>query len=594
MLKKAMPDFFYFYGHLRYRIFVLLVTSILVGLMDGLGLAMFVPLLELVADPASSPSAEKLGNLSFLVEGLSKLGLTLTLSVVLTTMFVFFVIKGIATFYERYMRVIYQQYFIAKIRLNLIQSFAAYNYTAFVKADAGTIQNTMSGEVERVVQAFRAYSTLLQQAVMIGTYSGLAFLANPEFAVLVVLGGVLSHFLFSALYRRTKVLSSELVQRNHTFQGFIIQSVAFFKYLKATATMGKYAQFLRQRVMDIEETNRKMGILNSMMLGVREPMTIGVVVAIILIQVNVLGGSLSTVILSLLFFYRALTSLNNLQTAYNQFLGYSGSMANMDAFSKQLSVSPTPSGTERFTGFERNLVLKDIWFSYAPDCAILQEVNLEIKKNESIAFVGESGSGKTTLLNIFSGLIQPSQGTFSIDGKSISDLDIHSFQSRIGYITQDPVIFDDTVFNNVTFWDKRTPDNLSKFYSALEKATILEFLQGLANKENTRLGINGVSLSGGQKQRISIARELYKEVDFLFLDEATSALDSETEKTIQQSLDKLKGRFTIITIAHRLSTIRNVDRVVLLGNGKVQQIGTYQEVLAGSSLFKRMVALQTV
>lgn len=589
-----MPDFFYFYGHLRYRIFVLLVTSILVGLMDGLGLAMFVPLLELVADPASSPSAEKLGNLSFLVEGLSKLGLTLTLSVVLTTMFVFFVIKGIATFYERYMRVIYQQYFIAKIRLNLIQSFAAYNYTAFVKADAGTIQNTMSGEVERVVQAFRAYSTLLQQAVMIGTYSGLAFLANPEFAVLVVLGGVLSHFLFSALYRRTKVLSSELVQRNHTFQGFIIQSVAFFKYLKATATMGKYAQFLRQRVMDIEETNRKMGILNSMMLGVREPMTIGVVVAIILIQVNVLGGSLSTVILSLLFFYRALTSLNNLQTAYNQFLGYSGSMANMDAFSKQLSVSPTPSGTERFTGFERNLVLKDIWFSYAPDCAILQEVNLEIKKNESIAFVGESGSGKTTLLNIFSGLIQPSQGTFSIDGKSISDLDIHSFQSRIGYITQDPVIFDDTVFNNVTFWDKRTPDNLSKFYSALEKATILEFLQGLANKENTRLGINGVSLSGGQKQRISIARELYKEVDFLFLDEATSALDSETEKTIQQSLDKLKGRFTIITIAHRLSTIRNVDRVVLLGNGKVQQIGTYQEVLAGSSLFKRMVALQTV
>lgn len=591
-IKKIVPNFAYFYSHLGYRMIILLLTSIFVGFLDGLGLAMFIPLLELVSDPSAEASSEKLGNLAFLLDGIKYLGFNLSLQVVLIFMLGFFVFKGIATFIERYIRVIYQQYFIAKIRIENIRALSNYSYNSFVQADAGAIQNTLSGEVERVMQAFRTYSTILQQFVMILTYAGLAFLASPEFAVLIIIGGVLSNFLFNALYRKTKILSSELVQRNHGFQGYVIQAVAFFKYLSATASIKKYADFLESKVHDIESTNRKMGVLNSIMMGMREPLMISVVVAVIFIQVGVVGGELGTIILSLLLFYRALTSLTFLQTAYNQFLGYSGSLDNMTSFTSNLKSNSRKIGGLEFKKFEKSLELEQISFSYSDGKSILQNISLRIQKNETVAFVGESGSGKTTLLNILAGLIQPTSGAYKIDGNLFNEIDTLSFQSRIGYITQDPVIFDDTVFNNVTFWDEKNETNFKRFQAALKKAHIAEFVSRLEQAENSRLGNNGVSLSGGQKQRISIARELYKDVELLFLDEATSALDSETEKNIQENLEELKGNYTMVIIAHRLSTIKNADRLVVLKNGEIEFKGSYKEVLENSGSFQRMISLQ--
>jgi ABC-type multidrug transport system fused ATPase/permease subunit len=592
-LKNLLPHLAYFFSHLRYRMVILVVTSIFVGLLDGLGLAMFLPLLELVSDPGATASAEKLGNLAFLLEGLQAMGLSLTLNVVLVTMLGFFAFKGIATFFERYMRVVYQQYFIAKIRLENIQAFANYSYDAFISADAGAIQNTMSGEVERVMQAFKTYTTILQQLVMILTYSALAFLASPEFAVLIVIGGVLSNFLFSSLYRRTKVLSSDLVNRNHGFQGYMIQVVIFFKYLKATATINNYVGFLRAKVLEIESTRRKMGALNSVMMGLREPMMIGIVVGVILIQVNVLGGGLGSIILSLLFFYRGLTSLTALQTSYNQFLGFSGSLVNMAVFVDDLQQHHDNNGKIQMEAFRDAIEVKNLSFQFeGTDNLILNNISLKIPRYWTIALVGESGSGKTTLMNILSGLISPSRGQVLIDGLELASLNKTSFQKRIGYITQEPVIFDDTIYNNVTFWAEKNDANLKRFFTALQRASIYQFVLDQPNAEEARLGNNGINLSGGQKQRISIARELYKEVDFLYMDEATSALDSETEKAIQENIEQLRGQYTILIIAHRLSTIRNVDQVVVMKEGHIERIGSYKELIQVSQSFKRMVELQ--
>src|SRR5690606_3457230 len=187
---------------------------------------------------------------------------------------------------------------------------------------------------------------------------------------------------------------------------------------------------------------------------------------------------------------------------------------------------------------------------------------------------------------------QPQKGKIFIDDKCLQDFNLSTFRKNIGYITQEPVIFDDTVFNNVTFWGSPSSENYERCWHALEKANVASFVRGLPEILDTRLGNNGINLSGGQKQRISIARELYKEVDFLFLDEATSSLDSETEKIIQQNIDQLRGRYTILIIAHRLSTIKNADRVVVMKQGKIDKIGTYQDLIEQSSLFKRMVKLQ--
>lgn len=560
--------------------------------MDGLGLAMFLPLLELISDQNAHPTSEQMGNLGFIVEVMKALGLQLTLTIVLLTMLLFFCLKGISTFIQRYLVVVYQQFFIRKIRVENINAFSDYAYHAFVTADAGAIQNTLSGEVTRVAQAYRTYSEMLQQVVMVLTYAALAFVANPEFAVLVFIGGVLSNFLFGVLYKKTKALSRRLVHSNHDFQGLLIQKVAFFKYLKATGNITEYAYNLKQKVYEIEDSVRKIGVLNAIMEGVREPLMIGIVVAVILIQIDLLGGTLSTIILSLLFFYRGLTSVISLQTNYNKFLSFSGSLANMSAFVEDLKVNRMVTGKTPFKQFKSSLVLKATSFFYNQGEPILYCINLTIQKGETFALIGESGSGKTTLMNIMSGLLQPTTGQILIDGQDAIEMDMRSYQKRIGYITQEPVIFDDTVFNNVTFWAKKNKDNLARFTEALRKASILDFVMGQADKEEARLGNNGINLSGGQKQRISIARELYKDVDFLFMDEATSALDSETEKAIQENIDSLKGQYTILIIAHRLSTIKNADRVVVLDKGQVERIGTYEQLIRESASFKRMVELQ--
>jgi subfamily B ATP-binding cassette protein MsbA len=569
--------------------------SLFVGLLDGFGLAMFLPLLQMV-DGSSTVDVEQMGRLSFLVEGIESLGFSLNLYAVLIIILFFFSFKGLMKFLEGYCRVVYQQFFIRNIRITNAELLSNFSYNSFVRTDSGRIQNTFSGEVERVNQAYYNYFKAIQDSTLVLVYIVLAFLSNPQFALLISVGGFLTNFIFKKLYRATKSLSKNFTLDSHEFQGLLIQKVVNFKYLKATGLIYQYVDKLKEKIRNIETTQRKIGILGSILNAIREPLTMLVVVVVIIIQVNYFKESLGLIILSLLFFYRALTFLMSVQNFWNNFLGVSGSLDNMSSFTGELKSGQEKFGKLIFKSFNSDIKFSNVKFSYgvSEDDYILKGVSFQLLKNETIAIVGESGSGKTTLVNILAGLIKPQNGTILIDEHNVGDLDIRSFQSRIGYITQEPVIFNDTIFNNVTFWDKKTSTNLKNFQNALEKASIYDFVGQLRNKEDTILGNNGVNLSGGQRQRISIARELYKKVDFLVMDEATSALDSETEKAIQASIDSLKGQYTIITIAHRLSTVKNADKIILLNRGEIEDIGSFNELMNSSDTFKKMVKLQEV
>jgi subfamily B ATP-binding cassette protein MsbA len=407
----------------------------------------------------------------------------------------------------------------------------------------------------------------------------------------VAIGGGLSNLIFRKIYQTTKSLSRGLTKEAHAFQGLLIQIVANFKYLKATGLIYGFGDKLKRSIVKIEEAQRRLGMLGTSLTSMREPIVIGVVVSVILIQVNFFSQSLGLIILSLLFFYRSLTFLMTLQNFWNTYLGVSGSLENMTEFTRELSRHQEERGTVKMDHFKKALTLNQLSFSYAQE-GTLQNISLEVYKNETVALVGESGSGKTTLMNVLSGLLQTEPNMFFIDGTDSRSIDMPSFQKRVGYITQEPVIFNDTVFNNITFWDEPTEENKARFEKAIRMASIYDFIMTLPDKENAPLGNNGVMVSGGQKQRISMARELYKDVDFLFMDEATSALDSETERSIQENIDQLKGKFTIIIIAHRLSTVKNADRIIYLNKGRIENVGDFEALRSSSSNFNRMVELQ--
>lgn len=219
--------------------------------------------------------------------------------------------------------------------------------------------------------------------------------------------------------------------------------------------------------------------------------------------------------------------------------------------------------------FQKDISVENLIFSYPKsDKPVLNEINLQIPKNTSVAFIGPSGSGKTTLADLILGVLDPQAGKILVDGEDIQSGMI-SWHKKLGYIPQSIYIMDDTLRNNVAFGISEKEIDDTKIWKALEEAQLKEFVETLEDGLNTNIGEGGMRLSGGQRQRIGIARVLYNDPQILILDEATSALDIETESAVMEAIENFNGNKTMIIIAHRLSTVKNCDIVYKVDNHNV-------------------------
>ncbi len=589
-IKQNFSNFTYFYSILRTKLLVVILLSILVGFLDSVGLTMFLPLLQL-AD--GNDKSVDLGNLSFITNALGFLGIQLTITKALIFLVLVFIIKGLVIYFNSIYKLKAQQKLTKKIRMTIVDNFPTFKYSQFVKTDIGKIQNIFLSEIARLSSTFNSYVSMIQGSIMVCIYMLFSFVVDWQFAVLVCLGGLLSNMIFKNINKLTKEKSRNISLVGNAFSNILIQYVNNFKYIKATGKILAYRDKVDQAINNMQHESFQLGQLNAKVSSFREPILISIVAAVILLQTTIFNASISTIMISLLFFYRSLTSIVQVQNYYNTTLANQGAIDNIMSFNLEIKKHSETIGNLEFKSLTDKIVIKDLSFYY-DNVLILNNINLTFNKNSSIALVGESGSGKTTLVNIIIQLLTQSKGNILIDGVDSKQYNQFTFQNTVGYISQEPTIFNDTIFNNVTFWDSPTPENIDKFNQALKRASILEFVNELPNKEQSLLGNNGVNLSGGQRQRISIARELYKQVQLLILDEATSALDSETEKEIQESIDSLKGQITIISIAHRLSTIKNVDTIYLMDKGKILEYGSFHELVLKSERFKKMVQLQEV
>lgn len=582
--------FRYFQNIVGIHMYGYLFLNFLVGLMDGLGLAMFVPLLAMAT--GSGTGGESLGKLQFLVDVIEKSGFELNLFTALALMVILFILKGI--FY--YIRIIY---FIKiklksarKIRMGMVTGLKELSYRAFTESDAGRIQNNMVGETNKLIAAMTMYFSGIQHVVMLLTYVVLAMMSNLQFAIMVGIGALITNFAYKYINKVTKELARKQTLVGHDFNGNLIQAINNFKYLKATNYFRAYEYKLKKNIEKSEEYSYKIGSLGAIAESLREPMIILVIAAVILIHVQFMGGNFATIMVSLLLFYRSLSHLVTLQNVWNKFLGSAAGLVSVELLMDEFRAGKEPQSQSKIEEIS-DIIVHKISISYG-NTKILKDISLHIPAKTSIALVGESGAGKTTLANIICGLLPPQEGKVTLGNQNLYESDLNSVRDKVGYITQEPVIFDDTVFNNITFWSPKTPETIEKFNKTLEMVSMLDFVQSLENKEDSRLGNNGILISGGQKQRISIARELYKDVQLLIMDEATSALDSETEQYIKENIDMLHGKFTMVIIAHRLSTVKNVDQVYLLEKGEIVDNGRFNELAEKSEKFRKMVQLQEV
>ncbi len=264
---------------------------------------------------------------------------------------------------------------------------------------------------------------------------------------------------------------------------------------------------------------------------------------------------------------RARVGLSTFQPSYEQLLG----------LNKEAKKSIAQNGKSKIENFNQTIELKNISFEYLKGNLVLNNINLSIKKNEVVSIVGKSGSGKSTIVDLIMKLNSPSSGNIFIDEKNLKDLDNQNYKSLIGYVPQDPFLFDTTIRNNLNWANQNASEE--EIWNSLDKANAKEFVAKLPNQIDTMVGERGVSLSGGERQRIVLARAFIKKPEILILDEATSSLDFESENLIYESIKNLSNKMTIIIITHKLSFLKQSSKIFVIEKGQIIDTGNYEDLI---------------
>ncbi|MCQ2156823.1 MAG: ABC transporter ATP-binding protein/permease [Bacteroidales bacterium] len=252
-----------------------------------------------------------------------------------------------------------------------------------------------------------------------------------------------------------------------------------------------------------------------------------------------------------------------------------------------------PENPENLKGFNSGISIRDLSFRYSDEGRIvLDNINCEFPKGKTIAIVGASGAGKSTLVDLIPRFYDVTQGSICIDGTDIRNLRINDLRSLMGNVNQDPILFNDTIFNNIAFGKENA--TMEEVIAAAKIANAHDFIMEKEDGYQTMIGDRGVKLSGGQRQRLSIARAILKNPPILILDEATAALDTESEHIVQEALDRLMSNRTTIAIAHRLSTIKGADNIIVMDEGRIVETGTHEELLAKNGYYKKLNDMQAL
>lgn len=482
--------------------------------------------------------------------------------------------------------------------MKLFSLYSNMSFGYFSSKNTGDLINLINEQPTKALEAFKQLSLLGSHFINTIILMSIAFLITFSFGVMALLTGLVLLVLFLRMNSYVQNLSRIAAKENGILTKWLIQTLHGFKYLISTNQINSLKNYINNSIKILTNTQIKSGIAGAFTQSVREPIAVLFIMTIVFIQLFVFQLRLEPILVSIALFYRALNSTLAIQSAFQGTFQTIGSMELVHNEFINQEKNRQEDGDIHLKSFKKEILFKNVDFTYENSTnLVLDSVSLRIPSKSSVAIVGGSGAGKTSLVDLITLTNQPDNGQLQIDDVLHSLIKKSTWRNQIGYVSQDTIIFDDTIANNISMWDSKSEkENLvNDLKNAAKQANIIDFIESLPEGFNTIVGDRGILLSGGQKQRIFIARELYRKPNLLILDEATSALDSESEKSIQNSVDLLKGKITVIIIAHRLSTIKSVDNIFLMEDGKIIETGSYNELKNNdNSKFSEFAKLQVL
>jgi ABC-type multidrug transport system fused ATPase/permease subunit len=576
--------------------YVVFALTLLSSLSEGLGILLVMPLLGTLDGKRSAAIEGAPTLMQDIVEGLGVAG---SLPGILTLIGVTFVFKGLLRYGALSYTARLQSQLMGRLKSRMFDAYAAMSYRHYAQRDTGHFVNMITSQVGQFYNAFGAFVGFIGQIVTTLSYFGIAFVVAWKFGLMAVAVGVLIFLGFKRLNRLVRELSRSTALEAGVQSKLLIQTLQAFKYLTATHQMSHLRSGLMasiERLVGLEYRQRNASAATG---ALNEPLAVACIILIVIVQIVVLNEPLTPILVSIILFNRGINSVMAIQGSWQGVMAGAGPVELVDREFKTLEANQAHDGQVVAPELSQEIRLEKVSFSYdnaGPE--VISKVSLTIPAFSTVAFVGPSGAGKSTLVDLLCLLLQPRTGRVWIDGSASETLLASTWRKQIGYVSQESVVFDDTIANNICLWsgDANTnPELKDRIRNAAKRAYIDHFIASLPDGYDTMVGDRGIRLSGGQRQRLFIARELFKNPRLLILDEATSALDSESEQSIQASIDALHGQMTVILIAHRLSTIRNSDRVFVLQKGRLAEEGSYSELRdREGSLFSRMIEMQTL
>lgn len=510
--------------------------------------------------------------------------------------FLIYLFKDIFTYLASYLISSTRNRVVRNIRNSLFDKYQELPFSYFSSHRKGDLISRISNDIiEYDENVLKSIQSLIQGIIIVVLYLLILFYIDYSLTLTVLIMFPILGGLVSFISRRLKQSSKHLQQKNSNLISIIEETISGLRIIKSHTAIehvnNKFIQFNNSYTRLRNSIYRKVDLASPF----SEFMGNIMIIAILIIgSKNILSSTPSLspeiFIVYLILFTLIIKPAKDIPTS---FFNLKKGRASVERFVEILNVKDEIIEPKERNGFsfEKSILFKDLSFSYVKDEEVLKDINIEFEKGKTTAIVGASGSGKSTIINLIPKFYQPTMGGIYIDGINLKDIHSLDIRDNISMVTQDTILFNDTIFNNITFGRDYPYDEV---VNASKIAFAHEFIEKLPQGYNTMIGDMGQTLSGGQRQRLSIARAVLRNSEILILDEATSALDTQNEKLVQKAISNISKDKTTIIIAHRLSTIVSADKIIVMDKAQVKETGTHQELLEIKGIYHNLCTLQSI